>query len=136
MDDYTFDYLGDFRSMNPEFATNMANYGFVEWFKKMQDEPAIEDLDGADFSVRQETYTRMIKMWKNSQLSPAALSRLSPHILMAVGEKDDLCSNTIYALGLIVTGMLAYSSPTIRPRASPSDAGHMVHKSPTSEIHQ
>jgi len=29
MDDYTFDYLGDVRSMNPEFATNMANYGFV-----------------------------------------------------------------------------------------------------------
>ena len=78
MDDYEFDYLADFRSMNAEFAENMANYQFVEWFKKMQDEPAIEDLDGADFSVRQETYQRMIKMWKNSQLSPEALSRLSP----------------------------------------------------------
>ena len=78
MDDYEFDYLADFRSMNAEFAENMANYQFVEWFKKMQDEPTIENLDGADFSVRQETYTRMIKMWKNSQLSPAALSRLSP----------------------------------------------------------
>ena len=78
MDDYEFDYLADFREMNAEFAENMANYQFVEWFKKMQDEPAIEDLDGADFSVRQETYQRMIKMWKNSQLSPEALSRLSP----------------------------------------------------------
>ena len=32
MDDYryTFDYLADFRSMNAEFAENMANYQFVE----------------------------------------------------------------------------------------------------------
>ena len=78
MDDYEFDYLADFRSMNAEFAENMANYQFVEWFKKIQDEPGIGDLDRADFSVRQETYQRMIKKWRNSQLSPEALRRLRP----------------------------------------------------------
>ena len=30
MDDYTFDYLADFRSMYSEFATDMSNYGFIE----------------------------------------------------------------------------------------------------------
>ena len=73
-----FDYLSDFRSMNPDFATNLSDYMFVEWFNKMRHEPVIEKLDGADFTVRQETYLRMIEMWKNSQLSPSALSRLSP----------------------------------------------------------
>ena len=38
-----FDYLSDFRSMNPEFAENMSNYVFVEWFSH---EPVIEKLDG------------------------------------------------------------------------------------------
>ena len=44
----------------------------------MGDQPSIRSLEGARLHVRLQQYNRMIKMWKQSQLSPAEIALLSP----------------------------------------------------------